>query len=633
MPEAKQQRSSGAWIVYVLLILAALLFSGVFGPGGPRSVPYEEAVGLVQNGRVESASVTPDEVVLTLRPENATPGAAPPPPKKPTFFQAAPEPEQVRTGRIPGLDNEPLIKALLDKSVRLDARVAKTPFWVVALWWLVPLIVINALFFYGMRRGGAGAGNPLGMLRARTRLYDRTQKEPVHFTDVAGVDEAKDELMEVVDFLKHPARYRALGGRIPRGILLVGPPGTGKTLLARAVAGEADVPFFSLNASEFVEMFVGLGAARVRDLFEQARKSAPCIVFIDEIDAVGRSRGGLGALATHDEREQTLQQLLAELDGFDPRATVILMSATNRPEVLDPALLRPGRFDRQVIVDRPDMQGREAILRVHARRVSLGPDVDLGLVARRTPGMAGADLANIVNEAALSAARRAAKFIEQIDFDDAMDRVQLGLRRRGLIMTPEDRRRVAYHEAGHALVALALPEADPVERVSIVARAISLGVTIQVPRGERPVMTEEELTTRLLVMLGGRAAEELVLGEVSTGARDDLGRATALLREMITRFGMSRRLGLPALTRTAGSPLLGVTQEERICSETTAREIDEEVRDRLAELYQRAKVILGDRRESLEAAAEALIVRETISGEELGRIADEATRKRLSGAA
>jgi cell division protease FtsH len=399
--------------------------------------------------------------------------------------------------------------------------------------------------------------------------------------------------------------------------------------LARAVAGEAEVPFFSLNASEFVEMFVGLGAARVRDLFAEARKNAPCIVFIDEIDAVGRSRGGLGALATHDEREQTLQQLLAELDGFDPRATVILMSATNRPEVLDPALLRPGRFDRQVIVDRPDLAGREAILRVHARRVPLGPDVDLGLVARRSAGMVGADLANIVNEAALSGARRGAKALSQVDFDDALDRVQLGLRRRGVIMTQEERRRVAYHEAGHALVALAVPGADPVERVSIVARAISLGVTIQVPREERRVMTSDELEARVMVMLGGRAAEELAQGAVSTGAHDDLGRATALMREMITRFGMSQKLGLPALTRQVGAPLLGVMQEERLCSEETAREIDEELRDRLAELYARAKEVLRARMESLEAVAEALIAKETLTGEELLRVAEGATKRRM----
>jgi len=479
---------------------------------------------------------------------------------------------------------------------------------------------------------GQGASGPLGLLRSRAKIYDRTRQEPVGFADVAGVDEAKDELVEVVDYLREPGRYRSLGGRIPRGLLLIGPPGTGKTLLARAVAGEANVPFFSLNASEFVEMFVGLGAARVRELFEQARKSAPSIVFIDEIDAVGRTRGGLGALATHDEREQTLHQLLAELDGFDPRATVILMAATNRPEVLDPALLRPGRFDRQVVVDRPDLRGRKAILDVHCRRVPLGKDVDLGLVARRTPGMVGADLARIVNEAALAGARRRARQIVQADFDEALDRTLLGLRRRGQVMTPEERRRVAFHEAGHALVALALPSADPVERVSIVARTIgALGVTIQVPRDERHIITEQEIESRVTVLLGGRAAEETALGEVSSGAHDDLGRATALVREMVTRLGMSRRLGLPSLARNVGSPLLGVMQEERLCSEDTARMIDEEVRERLGELYLKAKEILQGKRDGLEAAADALIERETLSGEEIERVAGAARWKLTAG--
>ncbi len=633
MPEANPTQRARTWIFYAFLILAALAFSGVFRPAGARSVPYDEAVRLVDAGRVASASITADDVVLRLKPE--TPPPADTTKKPPGLLPTSPEAEEaVRTGRIPNVDREPLVDALLAKHVPVDARPSRTPFWVMALWWIVPLVAINFLFFAALRRSaGGGAGGPLGLTRAKTRLYDRAGRDPVRFTDVAGVDEAKDELVEVVDFLKRPARYRALGGRIPRGILLVGPPGTGKTLLARAVAGEAEVPFFSLNASEFVEMFVGLGAARVRDLFNEARKNAPCIVFIDEIDAVGRSRGGLGALATHDEREQTLQQLLAELDGFDPRATVILMAATNRPEVLDPALLRPGRFDRQVIVDRPDLAGREAILAVHARRLPLGSDVNLGAVARRTPGMAGADLANIVNEAALAAARRNGTSITQADFEDALDRVQLGLRRRGLIMTPAERRRVAVHEVGHALVAHALPEADPVERVSIVARAISLGVTIQVPRDERHVLTETELEARVMVMLGGRAAEELCHGEPSTGAHDDLGRATAVVREMITRFGMSRRLGLSALTRTVGAPLLGVMQEERMCSDETAREIDEEVRDRLDELYGRAKALLEGRRSSLRAAADALLARETLTGAEFGRIADEAAQRDLPGAA
>ena len=616
MVDAPTKRPQRAWIVYGLVTVGALALSGLFAPPGPRSIPYDDAVAMVKEGKTEGATVTADEVQLRLKAED----------KKPR--------ERVTTTRLPGVENEPLIQALVQQQVHLEAQSARVPWWTQVLWWILPLVVINALFFYGARRLGQGqAGGPLSFLKSRIRLYDKAQQEPVRFSDVAGVDEAKEELVEVVDFLKNPERYRSLGGRIPRGLLLIGPPGTGKTLLARAVAGEADVPFYSLNASEFVEMFVGLGAARVRDLFDQAKKTAPAIIFIDEIDAVGRARGGLGALATHDEREQTLHQLLAELDGFDARTTVILMAATNRPEVLDPALLRPGRFDRQVIVDRPDLRGREAILRVHARKLPLADGVDLEAVARRTPGMAGADLANIVNEAALAGARRGAARIEAVDFAEALDRVQLGLRRKGIIMTPAERRRVAYHEAGHALVALALPLADPVERVSIVARTIgALGMTIQVPRDERHVVTEGELESRVTVLVGGRAAEELALGEVSTGAHDDLGRATQVLRDMVTNLGMSRRLGLSTLARTVGASLLGVTQEERLCSERTAREIDEEVRDRIEEHYQQAKSLLAARRAALEAAAEALVARETLTGEELLAIAARSGAPARSGA-
>ncbi len=612
MKEAPTKPPRRAWIPYAVVTIAALVLSALLAPPGPRRMSYDEADALVNSGRVDGATVAADEVFLRLKSEDGKPG------------------ERVTVTRLPGVDDEPLVRSLVAAHVHLEAQSPRASWWLTAALWVVPLLAVNALFFFALRRVGQGQGaaGPLAFLKTRTRLYDRAQQQPVRFSDVAGVDEAKDELVEVVDFLENPERYRSLGGRIPRGLLLIGPPGTGKTLLARAVAGEAEVPFFSLNASEFVEMFVGLGAARVRDLFDQATKAAPSIVFIDEINAVGRTRGGLGALATHDEREQTLQQLLAELDGFDARTTVILMAATNRPEVLDPALLRPGRFDRQVIVDRPDLAGREAILRVHARKVPLAPDVELGAVARRTPGMAGADLANIVNEAALAGARRGAERISAADFADALDRVQLGLRRRGLIMTPAERRRVAYHEAGHALCALALPSADPVERVSIVARTLgALGTTIQVPRDERYVITEQELETRVTVLLGGRAAEELALGDVSTGAHDDLGRATAIVRDMVTRLGMSKRLGLATLARQVGAPLLGVAQEERLCSESTAREIDEEVRDRIAAGYLRAKELLEIRREALDASADALAARETLGGDELALIAARATRE------
>ncbi len=608
MNDAPSKRPRRAWIGYVLVAIAALALTAILAPPGPRTIAYDEARALVTGGRVAGATVSADEILLRLAGEGGKPG------------------EKVSVTRLPGVEDDPLLRDLEASRVHLEAERARVSSWLTAAVWILPLLAINAAFFFAARRMGPGqAAGPLAFLKTRTRLYDRARQEPVRFSDVAGVEEAKDELVEVVDFLKSPDRYRALGGRIPRGLLLIGPPGTGKTLLARAVAGQAEVPFFSLNGSELVEMFVGLGAARVRDLFDQAAKAAPSIVFIDEIDAVGRTRGGLGALASHDEREQTLHQLLAELDGFDPRTTVILMAATNRPEVLDPALLRPGRFDRQVIVDRPDLAGREAILRVHAGKVPLSPDVDLGAVARRTPGMAGADLANIVNEAALAGARRGAQVISPADFAEALDRVQLGLRRKGLIMTPAERRRVAYHEAGHALCALALPSADPVERVSIVARTIgALGTTIQVPRDERYVVTEQELEARVTVLLGGRAAEEIALGEISTGAHDDLGRATAIVRDMVTKLGMSKRLGMATLARNVGAPMLGMAQEERLCSESTAREVDEEVRERIAEGYLRAKGLLEARREALEASAEALVARETLSGEELATIAGSA---------
>jgi cell division protease FtsH len=610
MSDASTRRPQRAWIGYVLLILAVLALSGVFAPPGPRRISYDDAVAKVNAGQVEAATIAPDEVTLRLKAEGGA------------------RAERVGVTRLPGVEDEPLVRALLGSGVHVDAESPRAGWWMQAAYWIVPLVLINALFFYALRRAGQGpAGGPLAFLKSRTKLYDRARQEPVGFADVAGVEEAKEQLVEVVDFLRQPERYRALGGRIPRGLLLIGPPGTGKTLLARAVAGEAAVPFFSLNASEFVEMFVGLGAARVRELFDQAKKASPSIVFIDEIDAVGRTRGGAGMLASHDEREQTLHQLLAELDGFDARTTVILMAATNRPEVLDPALLRPGRFDRQVIVDRPDLRGRAAILAVHAQKLPLGADVDLEAVARRTPGMAGADLANIVNEAALAGARRGGKCIGGVDFAEALDRVQLGLRRKGTIMTPAERRRVAYHEAGHALTALALPGADPVERVSIVARTIgALGTTIQVPRDERHVVTETELETRVKVLLGGRAAEEIALGEVSTGAHDDLGRATAIVREMVTRLGMSRRIGLSTLARTTGAPMLGVVQEERLCSEGTAREVDEEVRERIADAYRQSKELLAARRDALDAAADALVARETLSGHELAELAGEAQR-------
>jgi cell division protease FtsH len=465
-----------------------------------------------------------------------------------------------------------------------------------------------------MRRLGKGAG-PLSFGRSKAKIYDLQESERVTFADVAGVDEAEAELVEVVDFLKNPQKYQELGARIPKGILLVGPPGTGKTLLAKAVAGEAGVPFFSLSGSEFVEMFVGVGAARMRDLFEQAKERAPCIVFIDELDAIGKSRGGVGALATHDEREQTLNQLLVEMDGFDARTGVAIMAATNRPEVLDPALLRAGRFDRQVVVDRPDVRGRQEILAVHTRRVKLG-SVDLGVVARRTPGMVGADLANVVNEAALAAARRGSKVVEQNDFEEAIDRIQLGLKKRGRAMSEDEKRRVAYHESGHSLVALSVEHADPVHRVTIIPRSIgALGATLQLPTEDRYLVTKRELEDRICVMLGGRAAEELCCDDISTGAQNDLERATETARQMVCRFGMSDKLGAVTFGRPVGARFLEtpvVLGEDRNFSEETARAIDSEVRRVVDAQHRRAREILERRRPCLEALAQELLVKETL---------------------
>jgi cell division protease FtsH len=460
--------------------------------------------------------------------------------------------------------------------------------------------------------------------RSKAKLYDRSTEQGVTFEEVAGVEEAKAELMEVVRFLKEPDRYRAIGAHVPKGVLLVGAPGTGKTLLARAVAGESGVPFFSMSGSEFVEMFVGVGASRVRDLFAQAKERAPCIVFIDELDALGKTRSGAAGFAANEEREQTLNQLLVEMDGFEPGSGLVIMAATNRPEILDRALLRAGRFDRQVLVDRPDVRGREAILRVHGRKVQLAPDVDLAVVARRTPGMVGSDLANVVNEAALASVRRTAKAVEMRDFEEAIDRIQLGLKKEGRVMTDDEKRRVAFHEAGHALVALSVAHADPVHRVTIIPRSVgALGATLQLPTEERYLMTVDELHDGLCVMFGGRSAEEIACGAVSTGAEDDLERATEVARQMVCRFGMSDALGPATWGRSRSMRFLHLPGElglERDFSEETSRLVDTEVRRILDTEHARARRLLQDRREALDAIARELLVRETLDGAELETI-------------
>ncbi|HSD28216.1 MAG TPA: ATP-dependent zinc metalloprotease FtsH, partial [Vicinamibacteria bacterium] len=529
--------------------------------------------------------------------------------------------------RIPGADDAPLLRELEAHRVEFSGRIESTLVRDLIFGWLLPIGVMAAIWIVLMRRMGGGPTQALTFGRSKVKIYDRKELKTT-FADVAGVDEARTELMEVVDFLRNPQKYQRLGGRIPKGVLIVGPPGSGKTLLARAVAGEADVPFFFLSGSEFVEMFVGVGAARVRDLFEQAKEKAPCIVFIDELDAIGKSRAGAtGFVGGHDEREQTLNQLLVEMDGFDSSKGVIIMAATNRPEVLDAALLRAGRFDRQVVVDRPDVRGREAILRVHARHVRLGPEVKLQLIAARTPGFAGADLANIVNEAALLAARKGKDAVEQSDLEEAIDRVIAGMERRSRVLSETERDIVAHHEMGHALVAFSVPHADPVHKVTIIPRGVAaLGMTYQLPTEDRYLLRRSELDDRIAVLLGGHVAEELVYGELSTGAHNDLERATGLARAMVMRYGMSERLGPltfggdgagPGFLRRNGA---GWEGGEREYSEETARAIDEEVRRIVEETYDRVRGLLGAKKATLLRAAEVLKRRETLEGDELRRL-------------
>ena len=522
-----------------------------------------------------------------------------------------------------------LADELSKHGVEYSARAEET--WLPTLLsWIVPVMLFFGLWMFLLRgmanRMGPGGGL-LAVGKSKAKVYvERDTK--VTFADVAGVDEAKDELREIVSFLKDPASYGRLGARMPKGILLVGPPGTGKTLLARAVAGEAGVPFFSISGSEFVEMFVGVGAARVRDLFEQARAHAPCIIFIDELDALGRARGALQGLGGHDEKEQTLNQLLVELDGFDPSSGIVILSATNRPEILDPALLRAGRFDRHVLVDRPDKIGRAQILRVHLKKVKLGPDVDAERIAALTPGFTGADLANLVNEAALVATRRGATEIAASDFTQAIERIVAGLEKRNRLLNPREREIVAHHEMGHALCTGALPGMDPVHKISIIPRGIgALGYTLQRPTEDRFLMTRGELERKLVVLLGGRAAEHLVFGHFSTGAADDLARATDIARSMVTRYAMVPELGNVALEQEP-TPMLGIApQPRREYSEETARAVDTAVRALVDGAFGRARRILERNRPVLELGAEKLLADETLGEEALHDLFEKLERE------
>jgi cell division protease FtsH len=564
-----------------------------------HEVSYTEFLSALRDGRIEQAELGSDEIRARTREEAGKPA---------TFLIA---------DRIPSVDESALVKELVERGVQVTGKMDHSSWWNLLLWMVLPFLALPFLLWGGAGRMG-GKSQPMSFGRSKAKLYDRSKENQVTFADVAGVDEAKAELQEIVGFLKKPEEYRSIGARVPKGVLLVGAPGTGKTLLAKAVAGESGVPFFSMSGSEFVEMFVGVGASRVRDLFEQAKQRAPCIIFIDELDAVGKARSGAAGFVANEEREQTLNQLLVEMDGFDSGSGMIIMAATNRPEILDRALLRAGRFDRQVLVDRPDVRGREAILEVHVRKVVLHPDVDLKVIAQRTPGMVGADLANVVNEAALASVRRKASAVAAADFDEAIDRIQLGLKKEGRVMTDDEKRRVAFHEAGHALVALSLKHADPVHRVTIIPRSIgALGATLQLPTEERYLMTREELRDRICVLLGGRSAEEAACDDISTGAEDDLERATEMARLMVCRFGMSDAVG-PVSFRQAGSRFLQTgAVEPRGFSEETARLIDAEVRAVVETELDRARDVLKTRAAALAAIAGELLKHETLQRAEL----------------
>jgi cell division protease FtsH len=516
-------------------------------------------------------------------------------------------------------DYPDLVKSLKDRGVKIDVKPAETNSWLAVVLQWVPMLLFIGVWIFFMRQMQGGGAKALSFGKARARLISEKQNK-VTFQDVAGVDEAKEELREIIEFLKDPPKFQKLGGKIPKGVLLVGPPGTGKTLLAKAIAGEANVPFFSISGSDFVEMFVGVGASRVRDLFEQGKKHAPCIIFMDEIDAVGRHRGaGLGG--GHDEREQTLNQLLVEMDGFETNEGVILIAATNRPDVLDPALLRPGRFDRQVVVARPDVKGREEILKVHARRIPLAPKVDLKVLARGTPGFSGADLANLVNEAALLAARQDKKVVEMIDFENAKDKVLMGVERRSMIISETEKRTIAYHEAGHALVADLLPGADPLHKVTIIPRGRALGLTQQLPADDKYNYSRDYLVNRITILLGGRAAEEIVFQQQTTGAGDDLEKATEMARKMVCEWGMSDRMG--PLTFGKGEEHIFLGREvarPKDFSEETAVLIDSEIKRIVVESATRARHMIETNLEKLHALARALLERESLDGEEIARI-------------
>ena len=593
-----------------IYLLANLILPALFGPKIPQ-VPYSFFIDQVEEGQVERVSLGQNQIRYQLKAEENKPG------------------QILET--TPILDLE-LPNRLEEKSVEFAAPPPSKTAWVGRLLgWVIPPLIFVAIWQFFLGRGiGGGPQGALSINKSKAKVYVEDDDTKITFADVAGVEEAKTELVEIVEFLKNPQRYINIGARIPRGVLLVGPPGTGKTLLAKAVAGEAGVSFFSISGSEFVELFVGAGAARVRDLFEQAKQKAPCIIFIDELDAIGKSRaGGNGFVGGNDEREQTLNQLLTEMDGFSAGdATVIVLAATNRPETLDPALLRPGRFDRQVLVDRPDLGGRLKILEIYAQKIKLGDDVNLKELATRTPGFAGADLANLVNEAALLAAREGKTAVNQSDFAEAIERVVAGLEKKSRVLSEKEKKIVAYHEVGHALVGALMPGGGKVAKISIVPRGMAaLGYTLQMPTEDRFLMSESELRDQIATMLGGRAAEEVVFNSITTGAANDLQRATDLAERMVTTYGMSKVLGPLAYEKGQQNSFLGeggMMNPRRYVSDETALAIDQEVKDIVEEGHQKALHILKENRDLLETISQSILAQEVIEGEELQELLGKA---------
>lgn len=590
------------WYVFLAIWAVLIIQNIIVQTFQIKTIPYSEFIAALEKGQIEEIAISQTHIQGEMK--------------------VADTPEETVKFKTVRVYDPELTKQLKEKGIKFTG-ITEDTFFRDIMSWLLPILFFAGIWYYIFRKMGMQKGF-MSVGKSKARIY--MEKDlGVTFDDVAGVDEAAEELKETVEFLKSPAKFTSLGAKLPKGVLLVGPPGTGKTLLAKAIAGESKVPFFSISGSEFVEMFVGVGAARVRDLFEQAKTKAPCIIFIDELDALGKARGGM-TVGSHDEREQTLNQLLVEMDGFDPKSGVIILAATNRPETLDPALLRPGRFDRQILVDKPDKKGREDILRVHIKNIKLAQRVDLAEIAAMTPGFAGADLANLVNEAALLAVRRGKNEVGTDEFRDAIERIIAGLEKKNRLINTEERKIVAYHETGHALVGLSLPGAGPVQKITIVPRGIAaLGYTLNVPTEERFLMRKTELLDRIAMALGGRAAEEIVFGDVSTGAHNDLLKATEIARKMVTQYGMDDILGQVCLEsernyqflKTPGLP------EEKTYSEETSQKIDMAIHNLLNEQYKRAKDIINSKRQALEEGAQLLLEKEKIDGKDLERILDK----------